>query len=50
LRAELDRIVCEASASEGVTVGALIDDGIAINVLSVARVVSAIRARGGGRS
>jgi chemotaxis signal transduction protein len=48
LRAELDRIAPDAG--DGATIGALSDDGVTINVLSVARVVAAIRARGGGKS
>jgi chemotaxis signal transduction protein len=48
LRTELDRIAPEAG--DGPTIGALTDDGVSINVLSVARVVAVIRARGGGRS
>ncbi|HET7542848.1 MAG TPA: chemotaxis protein CheW [Polyangiaceae bacterium] len=48
LRAELDRIV--PAADDGPSIGALSDDRVALNVLSVTRVVASIRARGGERA
>jgi chemotaxis signal transduction protein len=48
LRVPLDRIVLCAE-TDGATVGALTDEEVGINVLSVDRLVEAIRRRGGGR-
>lgn len=47
LRVPVERIVLRAE-TDGATVGALTDEEVGINVLSVDRLIEAIRSRGGG--